>query len=113
MMTSTERGRRFRAQMTPNERTRYSQHYAVKRRRDLVLAIAPDCKCAICGEVFKPEELEIDHVNGRTWRVEDVSPSVRAARYWKEHKAGVPMRVLCKSDSGKDGGGRRYHGARE
>lgn len=109
---STLRSRKRRALMTSSERTAETSFYATKRRRELVRILAPDQRCGECGDVCYVDALEIDHVNGRLWLVEDVSPSVRVARYWKEHRAGVPLRVLCKPCSGRDGGSRRYHGAR-
>lgn len=112
-MTSTERGRKRRSLMTPQQRTAVNTHYAVKRRHDLVRLLSSDLRCAVCGEVHPIERLDIDHMDGRLWLVEKVSPSVRAARYWREHKAGVRLRVLCHSCGGQDGGRRRYDVARD
>ena len=97
-----------RADMTPNERTRDRLDAAKRRRNDLVRVLSPECKCDSCGEVFEPDELEIDHIDGRDWHPRKLSPQMRAARYWREHKAGVRLRVLCKSCNSSDGATRRY-----
>lgn len=94
--------------MTASQRTAEKTFYATKRREELVRLLAPDLRCAICGRVRAVAQLDIDHIDGRDWRVEDVSPSMRVARYWREHAAGVRMRVLCHTCGGRDGGGRRY-----
>lgn len=107
-LSSTERSRRRRARMTSNERTRERSFYAGRRRRDLIDALAPDGRCAECNEQVGSSALEVDHVDGREWMIEDVSPSVRVATYWREFEAGVPMRALCKPCNGSDGGRRRY-----
>lgn len=98
--------------MTAAQRTAEGTYYAVKRRIDLVRVLSPEGICAECGDRLEPSQLEIDHVGGRLWLVEEVSPSVRAARYWREHREGVELRVLCKPCSGTDGGARRYEGQR-
>ena len=111
-MTSTERSRARRARMTSNERTAYQAKYTVKWREDLIRLLAPDCRCAICGEVFDPPDLEIDHVDGITWDHDLLSSHRRVARYWREYESGVKLRALCRSDSRSDGirwrGHRRY-----
>jgi hypothetical protein len=112
-MTSTERARKRRHLMTASERTAANTYYAVKRRHDLVRVLSPELRCSICGEVHRIAQLDIDHQDGRLWRVEKVSPSARAARYWREHEAGVRLRVLCHSCGGRDGGRRRYDVARD
>lgn len=97
--------------MTPAQRTAERTFYASRRRADLVRVLSPECRCAKCGQVFDVEDLLIDHINGRTWIVESCSLSVRVARYWREHEAGVPMRALCRRCSGQDGGLRyKKHG---
>lgn len=104
--SSTERSRARRAPAA--QRTAERSHYARKRRLDLVRLLAPDGRCARCGDGFDLEQLAVDHVDGRLWRVEECSPSIRVARYWREFRAGVTMRALCLACNGQDGGGRRY-----
>lgn len=94
--------------MTPAERTEYNVRYAVKRRHDLIRTLSPELRCAICHEVHPLEQLDLDHVDGRTWKVESMSSSTRAARYWREFRAGVRLRVLCHVCGAVEGGGRRY-----
>lgn len=105
---STLRGRRRRALMTANERTRERTRYAVRRRLDLIDEIAPDHRCAECQKRFPSHELTVDHVDGRDWCIDEFSPSMRAARYWREYEAGVAMRALCNPCNGTAGGSRRY-----
>lgn len=109
---NTLRSRKRRAAMTPNERTQERSRYAVKRRVDLVRQLAPDGRCASCGETHAHEDMEVDHVNGRMWHLRSLSPHRRAARYWREYHAGIPMQALCRSCNAQDGGGRRYEGPR-
>lgn len=105
---STLRSRKRRSMMTANERTRENGKYAARRRRDLIDLLAPDGRCAECDDQVGSDGLEVDHVDGRLWLVDEVSPSVRYARYWREFDSGVPMRALCKSCNGTIGGARRY-----
>jgi hypothetical protein len=94
--------------MTSSERTRERSHYAARRRRDLIDVLAPDGRCAECDDQVGSDQLEVDHVNGREWMIENVSASVRYARYWREFESDVPMRALCKPCNGSTGGARRY-----
>src|SRR6188508_922234 len=94
--------------MTAAERTAEHGFYAKRRRVALIRELSPDCRCALCGGRRRPELLLVDHVQGRTWRVEDISQSARVARYWREFRAGVPMRALCRRCSSRLDGGRRY-----
>ena len=52
-------------------------------------------RCARCeGDETYP--LTIDHVGGgRTWDLHALNPYRRVLRYVEEHRAGVPLRVLC------------------
>lgn len=99
--------------MTAAERTAYHTRYACRRRELLVRQLSPELRCAQCGEVHTIDNLDIDHMDGRLWRIDTVSASQRVARYWREFKAGVRMRVLCHPCSGRDGGRRRYDVPRE
>ena len=58
-------------------------------------------RCALCGG---DDDLEIDHVNGRSWDVRKSNQEVRWRRYLKELESGIPLRVLCASCNGKLGG---------
>lgn len=108
--SNTVQSRRRRARIG-RERVRAEQARAVaKRRVDLLKRLAPDGKCARCGEVFPHEHLTIEHVNGRTWDTQKVSSSVRVAEYWREHRAGVELEARCVSCNCRDGAmwARRY-----
>ena len=100
---STLRSRARRAKMTPAERTAYAAKYAHKRRVDLLHALAPDGKCAKCGDLFDHDQLEVNHVHGITWDHNSVNQHRRYARYWREHKAGIEMNALCQPCNGSDG----------
>lgn len=107
-MTSTERSRARRARMTSGQRTAETTYNARRRREALVLLLAPDLRCAECGEAFRVDQLEIDHVAGIGWRHVKLSSHARVAAYWREYRAGVPMRALCRSDSARTG--QRFRG---
>jgi hypothetical protein len=109
MNPSTLRSRRRRAKMKPNERTREKARHAINRRVALILVLAPDLRCAKCDEQKEdPRELTVDHVDGRDWNIESLGQSRRAARYWREYKAGVRLRALCGLCNSTDGGYRRH-----
>jgi len=97
---------------TPNERTRARLERAKRRRTDLARLLSPEGICDSCTQVFPHEELAIDHVDGRDWEPHKLSPQMRAARYWREYKAGVRLRAICNSCNGQEGGNRRYGGRR-
>jgi hypothetical protein len=106
---SALRSKARRARMTPQQRTAEKLYYSAKRRADLIVELAPDLCCAECGlQVHDARELQVDHVDGRDWCLDDYSPSVRYARYWREYLAGVLLRALCGMCNAIDGGGRRY-----
>lgn len=107
---STLRSRKRRALQTANERTRYRAKYAHKRRLDLVRVLAPDGKCAGCGEIFEPESLTIQHAgeSGCSFRHAELNQHRRAAAYWREHEAGVALEAMCGSCNSRDG--RRHYG---
>lgn len=92
--------------------------YAADRRLALLKLLAPpvppsDCgQCDSCELLFPYSKLTIDHRDGRTWEMSSLNRWSRIARMWKEHLAGVRLRALCNSCNGREGGGRRYHGAR-
>ena len=88
-------------------RTRDRIERAVRRREALVDELAPDGECAECGGHFPSSRLVVDHVDGITWDRGKMSPQMRAAKYWREHNAGVPLRALCIECSCRDGARRR------
>ena len=57
-------------------------------------------KCAECGSEHR---LEIDHVDGRTWRSNSLAFRDRVKRYWREFKEGIRLRVLCRACNGSLG----------
>jgi hypothetical protein len=68
---------------------------------------APDARpglgygqCARCRRYLSFDLLEVDHVAGATWNKRACNAWVRAARYWREFKAGVLLRALCRSCNG-------------
>lgn len=93
-------------------RTRDRIERAVRRREALINVLAPDGECPECGDRFPASQLVVDHVDGITWDRSKLSPQMRAAKYWREHAAGVPLRALCNSCSTRDGNARRHRGAK-
>jgi len=102
-LSSTERSRARRAQMTPQERTAYQLKYAAKRRLDLIKQLTPDGRCAQCHELFDHTALEVNHVDGISWDHNALSPHRRYARYWREFASGVPLNALCQPCNGSTG----------
>lgn len=69
--------------------------WAKRKRRELIEILGGKCSDPACST---PEaDLEIDHVNGRTWEPRKYELSWRISRYWQEYRDGVELRVLCKS----------------
>jgi hypothetical protein len=77
-----------------------------------VLPSANRASCAECGAEYRVEDLVVDHVDGRVWDLKALGSWNRAARYWREFRAGVRLRALCISCSCRDGA-RRANAARE
>ena len=69
--------------------------WAKKRHAQLIQTLGG--KCVICGYF---EDLEIDHIDGRDYKLTNMDPSARISKYYKELKNGVRLRVLC-SDCNK------------
>lgn len=85
-------------------RNRKNSDGAKRRRAELVEELAPDLRCAECGNQFdSAAHLEVDHVDGAGWSHRALSSSARVARYRREHREGVALRALCRSCSGRDG----------
>lgn len=62
-------------------------------------------ECADCGS---PDNLQVDHVDGRAWIVDRVEFSARVSRYWQEFRAGVRLRALCGTCNASRGATMRY-----
>lgn len=77
--------------------------YAHQLRISLIEVLAPTRCCGICRRRFALEDLEIDHPDGCTYRKRTLAAWSRAAKYWAEFDAGVPLRALCKSCNSRDG----------
>lgn len=72
--------------------------YGFQLRIALLDAIAgDDPRCAHCRKSHELEDLEIDHVDGRTWYGRSLNFLDRIRRQWREYDAGVRLRALCKS----------------
>lgn len=85
--------------------------YARRRRIRLLEILAPDSRCAECGEQRPIDELQVDHVDGCTWNKNKLSRWSRVALYWREFAVGIPLRALCGSCNSSDGALRfRWHG---
>lgn len=60
-------------------------------------------RCAKCRCYRSFDLLEIDHVDGCRWDKRKCNAWTRAARYWREFKQGVRLRVLCRGCNARDG----------
>lgn len=99
----TIEGRRRWRRTKYNRRTRArrsaARHERAKaRHRELVKLLGG--RCAECKSTHR---LEIDHVDGREWRSKSLAFRDRVARYWREYKSGVYLRVLCRKCNGSLG----------
>jgi hypothetical protein len=68
---------------------------AVRARAALVQELGGRCQGEGCDET-DPEELEIDHINGRDWVPSKKSSDHRVSIYRREATQGK-LRVLCKT----------------
>lgn len=83
---------------------------ALQLRIQLLEVIAPDERCAECGQPFPVELLEVDHPDGRTWCGRRLNFLDRIRKQWHEYWAGVELRALCRKCNASDG--RRFRGQR-
>lgn len=70
---------------------------AAKKRHRALIETLGGC-CEVCGVL---DDLEIDHPHGRDWEPRKLSLRQRVKRYEDEHKAGVKLRVLCRSHNAR------------
>jgi hypothetical protein len=107
-----ERHRRRRRQMTRAERRARNKERlrnALRLREELIILLAPDLRCAECGEQFESAAfLTIDHVDGKAWTARRYSPQMRVARYRREFAAGIAMRALCGVCNSRDAVFKRF-----
>jgi hypothetical protein len=76
---------------------------AKARRVELIRKLG--AKCEGCGGT-EIKVLEIDHIDGRTWSARGLCLESRIARYWREFREGVRLRVLCRRRNAIDGANR-------
>jgi hypothetical protein len=77
--------------------------HGLQLRIQLLALLAPASCCAACRSVAEIEDLEIDHVDGRTWSWHSLNALDRIRREWREFAGGVRLRALCKSCNSSDG----------
>lgn len=65
-------------------------------------------RCADCSRRCALEDLEIDHVGGRTWYGRHLNFLDRIRRQWSEHDRGVRLRALCRTCNASHGATLRY-----
>ncbi len=68
-------------------------------------------RCDNCGRDLHASDLEVDHVDGRSWEMHRVGRWTRVERMWRELRDGVRLRALCRYCNAR-GGSRRYYGGR-
>ncbi len=78
-------------------------------RVSLLEVLAPDQRCASCGDQCELEQLEVDHVDGRTWYGRALNFLDRIRRQWRELDQGVKLRALCRRCNASEGT-RRFRG---
>jgi len=76
---------------------RRNKRRAVTRRRNLIAKLGG--KCVECGAVGN---LEIDHIEGRTWDIRSKGSDSRVAIYEREAEEGK-LQILCKSCNSRKG----------
>ncbi len=79
-----------------------TRHASWAQRKRLELIERLGGKCVKCGAT---EDLEIDHIDGRTWDSKAYSQKGRVIRYWREFAEGL-LQVLCGPCNKQKGGSR-------
>ena len=69
-------------------------------RDALIEALGNICANWQSGCQTPGDNLEIDHVDGCTWDQRRAGRAARTLRYAREYRAGVPLRILCRSCNG-------------
>ena len=77
--------------------------YGLQLRVSLLEVLAPDSSCAECGDTFELEQLELDHVDGRTWYGRGLNVLDRIRRQWRELDGGVRLRAVCRRCNASQG----------
>ena len=77
--------------------------HGLQLRIQLLALLSPTSRCAACSLEVEIEDLEVGHVDGRTWLWHSLNALDRIRREWREYFAGVPLRALCRRCNGSDG----------
>lgn len=86
--------------MAFDERSYRREYYrAYYRRRHAELIAFLGGVCVQCGAT---ENLQVDHIDSRTWDIRKCNRHTRIARYWREAMQGL-VQVLCKSCNSSKG----------
>lgn len=84
-------------------------HRAQALREALLRVLSPGRRCALCGVRKRSHaSLEVDHVHGRDWVLTSHSQLGRVRRYWREYRAGVALRALCRRCNARGVRGARW-----
>ncbi len=81
--------------------------WATRKRLELVKLLGGECRQ--CGS---KGDLQIDHINGKSWTANKVGSDTRVCRYMREMKEGK-LQVLCGDCNSKKGGDGQYYGPRQ
>lgn len=60
-------------------------------------------RCEECYDDYQIEDLEIDHIDGRTWYGRSLNCLDRIRRQWKEYDSGVKLRAVCRTCNASHG----------
>lgn len=97
------------------EAKRAARHRAFDRARRLYRLLIrivgganPVCKW--CGKSEHETQLQLDHVQGKSWRSNKLRMDARINRMRDELKRGVKFRILCIECNSKDGRARQLEG---
>lgn len=92
-------------------RYRHRSFDRMKRVYDLLIRLVGGTHpcCAWCGRNEHQTQLQLDHVEGKTWRANRLRWDDRIRRYRAEFLRGVPMRILCVECNSKDGRRRQIY----
>lgn len=77
--------------------------HGLQLRIQLLSVLSPASRCSACLTSAELEDLEVDHIDGRTWSWHSLNALDRIRLEWREFAAGVRLRALCRRCNARDG----------